>query len=328
MSDTTTTTKKKIIVTGGAGFIGSHLVDKLCEDSNNEVIVFDNYSSYGKDHCAHYANPKAQYVEVDICYAVGELPDSRMALADAHVIYHLAAEARIQASFDYPELSLNTNVIGTMSLLTAAYEANKTRLRMPKIIFTSTSSLHKEFDGQNKISTVATIDKGIDPKTPYGIGKHAAEKLIEQYWGNQCGGDWVIARLFNVYGPRQPITGKYATVVGLFEKQLLEGKPMTIVGDGKQRRDFTYVEDVVEKLIELDLMAGGRKMVHNLSSGNSINMFELAALLVNHYGITEYAFKHLPARLGESSAVVAGSYGYPKWMRSIDNVLDPKNIDK
>jgi UDP-glucose 4-epimerase len=326
MSDTKTTTKKKIIVTGGAGFIGSHLVDKLCEDSNNEVIVFDNYSSYGKEHCAQYANPKAKYVEVDICYAVGELLDARMALADADVIYHLAAEARIQASFDNPQLSLNTNVIGTMSLLTAAYEANKTHFRMPKIIFTSTSSLHKEFDGKNKIPAGAKIDDNINPKTPYGIGKHAAEKLIEQYWGNQCGGDWVIARLFNVYGPRQPITGKYATVVGLFEKQLLEGKPMTIVGDGKQVRDFTYVEDVVAALIALfNSPNKTSKIVHNLASGGFVDMFELAQLLIKHHGINEYGFKHLPERRGESRSVRADNYSNIRWIRT---VLNPKNIDK
>jgi UDP-glucose 4-epimerase len=281
-------------------------------NTDNDVHVIDNYSSYDYATAKVYENPAATYHRKDI--VVSELGQ---VLYGAKVIYHLAAEARIQASFDRPECSLNTNVIGTMALLTQAYAANKDRCELPRIVFTSTSSLHA--DGV-AVKKTANILDNVAPKTPYSIGKLAAEKLIEQYWGAQCGGSWVIARLFNVYGPRQPITGKYATVVGLFEQQLLNEKHCTIVGNGKQTRDFTYVFDVVDVLA---LLQDPRySNVHNLASGSSINMFDLVNLLVQHHKLQTYGFTHLPARKGESKSVVASS-SYSSAIRTIQWVLRP-----
>lgn len=320
---------RKIIVTGGAGFVGSHLVDELCKDPNNEVTVIDNYSSYGLAHSSSYANPAAKYKCCDIVYEMSETRDVAELFSGVDVIYHLAAAARIQASFDEPTASLNTNVLGTMELLKLAYEKNKDSGKLPRIVFTSTSSLHKDCEGRGvnrgEIERLAHYKYGINPKTPYAIGKAAAEDLIVQYWGKQCGGEYVITRLFNVYGPRQPLTGKYATVVGLFEKQLLEGKHCTIVGDGLQQRDFTHVSDVVQVLAGFGaqvLRTSYMDYAYNLASGVSVDMISLVRLLAKHHGLTSYGFTHVPERKGESRNVLAK--GYSTAIRSIHEVLAAK----
>jgi UDP-glucose 4-epimerase len=178
---------------------------------------------------------------------------------------------------------------------------------------------------RGEIERQAHYKYGINPKTPYAIGKAAAEDLIVQYWGKQCGGEYVITRLFNVYGPRQPLAGKYATVVGLFEKQLLEGKHCTIVGDGLQQRDFTHVSDVAQVLAWLGGSAykvAYMDHAHNLASGVSVDMIGLVRLLAKHHGLSTYGFTHVPERKGESRTVLAK--GYCATIRSIHEVLVAK----
>lgn len=240
----------KAIVTGGAGFIGSHVVDKLI-DEGFEVTVLDNLST---GNIAN-VNKKADVIVEDIC-DVSKLPE-------VDYVFHLAALARIQPSIDDPRESNNVNLFGTLNILEYC------RRNKAKLIFSSSSSI---YEGSN---LPTTEDDEIEPKNPYSLQKWVAEQYIELY-GELYDMDYTILRYFNVFGERQILEGAYAAVVGIFLKQLQEGKTLTITNDGEQRRDFTYVKDVANANF---LATQWEREAYNIGTGNNISINELASII-------------------------------------------------
>ena len=216
----------KALVTGGAGFIGSNLVDKLIE-SNYEVVVIDN--EYSDAHDKFYWNENAQNYKYDI----RDYEKTRSLYEGVDYVFHVAAEARIQPAIQNPIEAISINSVGTCTVLQCAREAG-----VKRVMYSSTSSGY----GINETPNVETqLD---DCLNPYSVSKVNGEKLCKMYT-DLFGLPTVIFRYFNVYGERQPLRGQYAPVIGIFLRQMAAGEPLTIVGDGEQRRDFTYVGDVV-----------------------------------------------------------------------------------
>ena len=218
----------RVIVTGGAGFIGSNLVDRLIDDGH-EVSVIDNLST-GKDK---NMNPKAKFYRKDITQMRRDSDFTMFEGVD--VVFHTAAMARVQPSIEDPISFNRVNVDGTLNLLKACVDYG-----VKRFVFSSSSSVYGNVD------TFPTSENSpLNPISPYALQKLIGEqycKLFSDIYGLET----VCLRYFNVYGKRQLLEGAYTLVMGKFAQQLLNNEPMTIRGDGEQRRDFTYVGDVVE----------------------------------------------------------------------------------
>jgi UDP-glucose 4-epimerase len=217
----------RMLVTGGAGFIGSNIVDRLVLDGH-EVVVIDNESSDA--HNSFYWNSKAINHNLDIC----EYTAIRQLFDGIDYVFHLAAEARIQPAILNPLLAIKTNTLGTATVLQCAREAGVRR-----VVYSSTSSAY----GFN--ATPNTEEQHDDCLNPYSVSKVSGEKICKMYY-SLFSLETVVLRYFNVYGDREPTRGQYAPVIGIFKRQKLAGENLTVVGDGEQRRDFTNVLDVVE----------------------------------------------------------------------------------
>ena len=243
----------KCLVTGGAGFIGSNLVDSLVLQGN-EVIVVDNESSDAHD--SFYWRRDTSNHKIDIC----DYDSMRPLFDSVDVVFHLAAEARIQPALLNPILASKTNVVGTCTVLQCAREAN-----VKRVVYSSTSSA---YGLKNEPPLKEAMDN--DCLNPYSVTKTSGEELCKMYT-NLFGLDTVVFRYFNVYGERQPLRGQYAPVIGLFMRQSKEGKPMTVVGDGLQRRDFTHVSDVVSANILASNLNNTACIGQTLNVGTGIN---------------------------------------------------------
>ena len=268
----------KCLVTGGAGFIGSNLVDKLI-DEGHEVGIIDNLSTSDKSNI----NPKAKFYNLDITMnnmsnktgnAVKQLGwpfDNWNVFKDVDVVFHLAALARVQPSIENPIKYHNTNVTGTLKMLKAAVNNN-----VKRFVFTSSSSVYGDVREED---LPTTEEHPTNPMSPYALHKLIGEqycKLFSELYGLET----VCLRYFNVYGERQPIEGAYTLVMGAFAKQLLDGKPMTINGDGEQRRDFTYVGDVVDaniKAMDYPLELNGD--IFNIGNGDNRSVNQIATMM-------------------------------------------------
>lgn len=267
----------KCLVTGGAGFIGSHLVDRLLE-LGHKVVVFDNMTTGRIENM----NKAAKYYDL----SVEEVEPKYRKSGDYKVIFHLAAEARIQPSFDRPLDVHHSNVTGTATMLELA------RITGAKFVYAGSSSSYHDLYAN-----------------PYSFTKTISEYyccMYQRLYEVEIG----LARFFNVYGPRQLEDGPYATVIGIFEKQKREGKPLTITGDGEQRRDFTHVADIVNGLIAIGF--GGTSILTRLGRDNLISKTPYVNLGSGlNYSINEVAamFKcpvsYIPARRGEAKTTLA-----------------------
>ncbi len=272
----------KCIVTGGAGFIGSHIVDRLIEDGN-EVISLDNESATSNEE--FYWNPQAHKTVLDIC----DYDKIEPLFKGVNCVFHLAAEARIQPAIKNPCKASATNVLGTCNVLQAARENG-----VDRVIYSSTSSAY----GLTNTPPL-TEDMPNDCLNPYSVTKVSGEELCKMYT-KLFGLKTLTLRYFNVYGERQPIKGQYAPVVGIFLCQTEAGEPMTIVGDGLQRRDFTYISDVVDA----NMLAMNSKSVSiwgqtcNIGTGKNHSVLELAKMIGTKY-------IHIPERLGEARVTLA-----------------------
>lgn len=259
----------KIIVTGGAGFIGSNLVDKLIE-RGEEVHIIDNLSGGKKEHL----NPKAVFHELDIT----DLEAIKPVFLGADYVFHLAALPRVQFSIEYPIETNRVNVLGTVNVLLSAKDAG-----VKKVIYSASSSAYGD---QKEMPLHEAMPA--NPKSPYGLQKYVGElycKVFSEVYGLPT----VCLRYFNVYGPRQSEEGDYALVIAKFLKQKREGKPLTITGKGNQTRDFTSVHDVVQANIlamERDVPPGE---VFNIGAGNNHSIKKVAKLVGGE-------IEHLPPR--------------------------------
>ena len=252
----------KHIVTGGCGFIGSNLVDKLI-DLGHEVIIFDNISS-GK---VENINPKARFIEVDISE---DYFDECIDWFDGvDTVFHTAARARVQPSIIDPISFNKTNVDGTLTLLKMAVDSGVRRF-----VYSASSSA---YGNTNVLPTPES--HSTNPLSPYGAQKLMGEiycKTFSQVYDIET----VSLRYFNVYGERQLLEGAYCLVMGIFLQQRLNNKPMTIRGDGEQRRDFTYVTDVVDANIKASQSDKvGKGEVINVGNGNNRSVNQIADMI-------------------------------------------------
>lgn len=269
----------KAIVTGGSGFIGSHLVDRLVKDGF-EVTVVDNESATAHDH--FYINSIPTYHKIDVADYTGIRP----LFEGVDYVFHLAAESRIQPTIENPLLCFNTNVYGTAAVLQSAREAG-----CKKVIYSSTSSA---YGLKNKPPLKEDMPE--DCLNPYSVSKYAGEKMCKVY-SELFGLNTVTFRYFNVYGPREPVKGPYAPVVGLFLRQKASGETLTIVGDGEQRRDFTHVDDIVEANIRA-MNYNGPEKLFNVGTGVNHSVLQLANLISDN-------IKFIPERPGEARETLA-----------------------
>jgi len=261
----------KYTVTGGAGFIGSNLVDQLIKDGH-EVVVIDSLVS-GKEE---NLNPKASFIQADInacrqgthplaCYR----KRVEEAMEGSEAVFHLAALARVQPSIENPVPFNDTNVNGTLNMLIIAK-----KLGIKRFVYSASSSAYGNAEVFPTPESHPT-----NPLSPYGLQKLIGEQYCKVF--SICYGlETVCLRYFNVFGERQSLEGAYCLVMGIFANQRLKGEPMTIAGDGEQRRDFTYVGDVVKANISAsksDKVGDGE--VINIGNGENRSVNQLAELI-------------------------------------------------
>lgn len=271
----------KALVTGGAGFIGSNLVDKLLS-LGHTVIVLDNESAISNSQ--FYWNPMAENHKVDITDYKAIEP----LFAGVDYVFHAAAEARVQPSIENPSLSLATNVLGTANVLQASLNA-----RVKRVIYSMTSSVYGNSNPTPNVETQTP-----DCMTPYSISKYTGEQLCRMY-SNLYNLETVSLRYFNVYGFREPSKGIYAPVVSKFINQHKAGEFLTIVGDGEQRRDFTHIDDVVSaNIAAMNYSEELKAEVFNIGAGRNFSINELAQIISNKY-------KYLSFRPGEARETLA-----------------------
>lgn len=268
----------KILVTGGAGFIGSNLVDALI-GKGHEVLVVDNLSTGSKDNI----NDKAKFFEYDISNnedIKGVIKDER-----PEVIFHLAAQIDVRKSVANPQWDAQQNIIGSLNIL-----ENAKNFGVKKLIFSSTGGAI--YGDTNDIPTPETHVEA--PISPYGIGKLTVEKYLD-YYHKIFKLPYLVLRYGNVYGPRQDSKGE-AGVVAIFAGLALAGQNPIIVGDGKQTRDYVYVGDIISaNLKALDFDSVG---IFNIGTGKETDVNALAKLINKNVEI-DIEFTHGPAKLGE-----------------------------
>jgi len=270
------------LVTGGAGFIGSNLVNKLIE-LGHSVKVIDNESSDA--HNNFYWNQHAENYKLDI----RDYNSTKDIYLNVDYVFHIAAEARIQPSILNPINAVSINSLGTATVLQCARESE-----VKRVIYSSTSSAY----GNNKVpNNEYQID---DCLNPYSVSKVSGEKLCKMYF-DLYGLETIILRYFNVYGTNEPTKGPYAPVIGLFLRQRKNSESLTIVGDGSQRRDFTNVEDVINANILSAFSSVGKShfgTVFNVGTGTNKSIKEIADLVSQNQTF-------IPPRLGEAVETLA-----------------------
>ena len=282
----------KSLVTGGAGFIGSNLVDKLIE-LGHEVVVIDNESSEANE--TFYWNEKAENYKLDIRNYEGTRP----LYNGVDYVFHIAAESRIQPAIENPIEAISVNSLGTATVLQCAREAD-----VKRFMYSSTSSGY----GKNLVPNTETQPD--DCLNPYSVSKVNGEKLCKMY-NDLFNLPTISFRYFNVYGERQPIKGHYAPVIGLFIRQAQNNEPLTIVGEGTQKRDFTHVSDVVNANIlaaTTDVLTEAFGQVYNVGNGKNYSINEIAEMIS---GKTV----NIPARPGEAKETLADTWKIRKTFR-------------
>lgn len=266
----------KCLVTGGAGFIGSHLVDRLLKDGH-KVIVLDNFSTGRPENLAHHAgSPDLSIHRVDIA----DFEAIRPHFTGIDWVFHIAGLADIVPSIQRPLDYYRANVTGTASVLEASRLAG-----VKRFIYTASSSCYGIPDIVPTPETAA-----IKTEYPYALAKYLGEQLT-LHWGKVYKLGVLSLRLFNVYGPRSRTTGAYGAVFGVFLAQKIHRKPLTMVGDGTQTRDFIFVTDVVDAYIKA-AESGIINEVLNVGSGSTYSVNYLVQLL--HGEVI-----HIPRRPGE-----------------------------
>lgn len=277
----------KVLITGAEGFIGSHLVERFLSDGH-EVISIDDESAPQNEE--FYKFEGAAYHKLSILD-----PSMSDLFVGVDVVYHHAARSRIQPSFDNARETYEVNAVGTQRVLDAAMKHG-----VKRVIYAGSSSCY----GLQNVPPLKE-DMKSDPLNHYALAKMQGEQICKLY-SRIYGIETVVLRYFNVYGPREPLKGIYAPVIGIFKKQRDEGRPLTIVGDGEQSRDFTHVLDVVEANVlaasrsAKDIFSADEEAfeIFNIGSGKNYTINEVAEMVGGEK-------LHLPARPGEAKMTLA-----------------------
>jgi len=270
----------KSIVTGGAGFIGSHLVDRLLE-LGHKVVVLDNFSTGRRENLEH-VNGQIQLVECDLSVK----GDWTQHFHGVDWVFHLASLADIVPSIQNPEGYFRSNVDATFYVLEAARHNNAKRF-----IYAASSSCYGIPDNY---PTPESAD--IRPQYPYALAKRMGEELVE-HWAQLYNLPAISLRFFNVYGTRSRTSGTYGAVFGVFLAQKLANKPYTVVGDGEQTRDFTYVTDIVAALV-VAAQSNKTNNIYNVGSDTTVSINRIVELLGGDK-------VHIPKRPGEPDCTYA-----------------------
>jgi UDP-glucose 4-epimerase len=251
--------QKKVLVTGGAGFIGTNLINQLLKE-NAEVFSLDDYSTGNKDNESNLA----KYINGDI-ESIGNISESNF-----DVCFHLAAQSRVQPSFADPEDSFRVNVQGTLKVMEWAKEQNV------KVIYAGSSSKHH------------------DPSdSPYAMTKFLGEEVCKLY-KKSYGVNVEISRFYNVYGPYATLDEKFGNVIGIWTYQAMKGKPLTIVGDGEQRRDFIYVGDLVDGLIRIANTELKHEDAWEIGTGVNYSINELFEMFTKNFNVSSVKIEDQP----------------------------------
>ena len=269
--------KKKIsVVTGGAGFLGSHITDYLI-NKGHKVYVIDNLSTGHKNNIKHHLkNKNFKLIKKDIL----NLNTNLTCLKNCDYVFHFAGLGDIVPSISHPEKYFKTNVYGTLKILEILRENKK----LKKLVYAASSSCY----GLAKVPT--TEKDPIDPKYPYALTKYMGEELA-LHWNKIYKIPTNSIRIFNTYGPRVRTTGAYGSVIGVFFKQKLKKKPLTVVGSGEQKRDYLHVKDLVSAFYDVAIK-GKNGEIYNLGANKQVKIKKLVDIIGGN-------FINLPKRPGE-----------------------------
>jgi UDP-glucose 4-epimerase len=276
-----------VVVTGGAGFIGSHAVDRLLA-AGHRVVVLDDFRTGKRANLAHHAgSDRLDVVACDVSHGIfPALAPITARHGPVERIVHLAAQVSVVHSVQNPLVDMQVNYGGTLHVLEYARATG-----VKKVVFASSAAVYGE---------VATMpvdeDTPTRPVSPYGIDKLASEHALD-YYAAVHGVPGTALRFFNVYGPRQDPSSPYSGVISIFADRARMGRTLTLFGDGGQTRDFVYVGDVVRAIVAA-LGDGASRVVANVGTGGEITVLELARSIVELCG-GKSAIEHAPARPGE-----------------------------
>jgi UDP-glucose 4-epimerase len=292
----------KVLVTGGAGFIGSNLIRALLA-RGDDVRVLDNFSTGNRENLAG----------LDVEVIEGELRSYERvhnAVRGVSLVFHLGALGSVPRSVQDPLTSSAVNVEGTLNVLLAARDEGVRR-----VVFSSSSSVY----GPCRELPVAE-ESAPDPISPYGVAKLAAERYCVSFSRVYESFESVVVRYFNVFGPRQSPRSQYAAAIPLFITAIASGDPIQVDGDGEQRRDFTYVDNVVDGTIRAGDAEGANGRILNIAASSPVSVNQVADEIGRLLG-TEVSRRHAPARTGDirdSWADIAAARELLGWEPSID----------
>ncbi len=289
--------KKTALVTGGAGFIGSHVVDLLLEKKFKVIVVDDLSGGHRNNIKRHLKNKNFHFVKKNIC----NLKTKDLKIKKLDFTFHFAGKGDIVPSIVYPKEYFSTNLMGTINILEISKE-----FKIKKFLYAASSSCY----GIAKTPTKETHK--LDPKYPYALSKLMGENAV-LHWSQIYEISAVSIRIFNAYGPRVKTTGAYGAVFGVFFKQKLSKKPFTLVGDGSQKRDFLHVKDIANAFY-LASIKKTKKKIFNLGAGKPNSIKELIQIIGGKY-------VKIPKRPGEPDCTWADISAIKKelnWKPKID----------
>ena len=289
---------KKILITGGAGFIGSHIVDELIND--NEITIIDNLSTGSIKNLKYPEHDNLDFIEGDICKInFGDLTSG------IDYIFHLAAMASVPLSVEKPEECNEINVNATVRLLKSAVDND-----VKKIVFSSSSAVY----GENTNMPLKETEQPM-PTSPYAASKASCELYLKTFY-ESYGLNYTALRYFNVFGPRQDKNSQYAAVIPNFISALLEGKQAEIYGDGEQTRDFVYIGDIAKA--NINACKSDYNGIINIASGEKLTINKLYEIVKNTLD-SDLEPKYLPARPGDIKHSLADTSNMEKINLKIDS---------
>lgn len=293
---------KKILITGGAGFIGSHIVDELIND--NEITIIDNLTTGSIKNLKYPEHENLNFIEGDI----REINFDDFT-SGTDYIFHLAAMASVPLSVEKPMECNDINVNSTVKLLKSAVDND-----VKKIVFSSSSSVY----GENRNMPLKETEQPM-PTSPYAASKASCELYLRTFY-ESYGLNYIALRYFNVFGPRQDKNSQYAAVIPNFISSLLEGKQAEIYGDGEQTRDFVYIGDIAQA--NINSCKSDYNGIINIASGKKLTINELYEIVKNALG-SELEPKYLPERPGDIKHSLADTSN----MEKIDLKIDYGNFE-